>query len=207
MTESTRDVSDDPAALSSLPEELHLAIIEKLDVASLFALSRTSRQFQRLADPLDTSRRCALEDFLIEAQYFARWQAQDGFACFTCSKVLPRNDFGDTQIKGKHGLNGNKQRLRFCIECGVTKRRYPPGARIYQGASVQFVCRSCRQLKGGRSCARCTICSACDNVYGHPLACCEGEGRARGHAVVGGPMPENFGPESFPNLYPMGVAL
>lgn len=66
------DWPHNPAPLGSLPEELHLAINEKLPMASLFALSCTSHQFRRLADPFDESRRCALEDFLVEAQYFAR---------------------------------------------------------------------------------------------------------------------------------------
>ena len=82
-----------PSILADLPEELSLAIIEELDMASIFALSQTCRHSQRLANPADESRRDKLQDFLLEVQSFPRWS--DGLACFSCTKVLPRDSFAN----------------------------------------------------------------------------------------------------------------
>ena len=109
-----------PYSLVDLPEELSLAIIEQLDMASIFALSRTYRQFHRLANPADPSRREKRLDFLFEAQAFPRWldpSEDDGFACFHCAKVLPRNDFTCNQTVSVRGRRASpdQQRLRFCV--------------------------------------------------------------------------------------------
>jgi len=69
-----------PSILADLPEELSLAIIKELDMASIFALSQTCRHFQRLAKPADESRRDKLQDFLLEVQSFPRWS--DGIGLF-----------------------------------------------------------------------------------------------------------------------------
>ena len=80
------------ASLSSLPGELCLAVAEECDQQSLIALSMTNRKFQRLADPYDDSRYTLMQNFLVSAQYFRRWQGE-GFACFSCDKVLPKSRF------------------------------------------------------------------------------------------------------------------
>ena len=49
--------------------------------------------FPRLANPADESRRDKLQDFLLEVQSFPRWS--DGLACFSCTKVLPRDSFAN----------------------------------------------------------------------------------------------------------------
>jgi hypothetical protein len=66
--------NDPPCFLADLPEELNLAIIKELDMASCIALSRTSKQFQRLAE---VSRRNKLQHFLVRARSFPQWR--DGF--------------------------------------------------------------------------------------------------------------------------------
>lgn len=172
-----------PSFLADLPEELSLAIIEELDMASVFALSKTCRQFQRLANPADESRRDKLQDFLLEVQSFPRWS--DGFACFSCAKVLPRESFARSQTRLKRGRNTSPylQMLRFCITCGVSKNLFAPGSQVVQGDVVRFVCRSCKQLRNGRFCERCTICSHCDR-RGAIKKQCEEAGRYGGHGVI-----------------------
>jgi hypothetical protein len=170
-----------PSFLVDLPEELSLAIIEQLDMASIFALSQTCRQFHKLADPADEARRGELHDFLLEVQYFDRWS--DGFACFSCNKVLPRESFARKQTRLKRGRNAAHERqvLRFCIPCGLNKNAYLPGNQVGQGDDVRFVCVICKELRDGAFCKRCVICSHCHCkvVYFTP---CE---RNPGHEIIG----------------------
>jgi hypothetical protein len=61
-----------PSFLADLPEEPILMIIEELDMGSTISLSRTSKQFQRLANPANPLRHNNLQRFLVEAQSFPR---------------------------------------------------------------------------------------------------------------------------------------
>jgi hypothetical protein len=177
---ATVDTSNKPPLLATLPEELCLKIIEKLDMSSIIALSQTSRRFKRLSDPTDESRRSLLHEFLIEVQAFPRWQ--DGFACFTCAKVLPRSRFANAQTKLKRGRNGGQQERRFCVQCGLEKGLHVPGNMVVQGEVIRMVCRQCRRLKGGRFCECCAICTDCDR-YRSTLERCAKEDW--GHEIIG----------------------
>jgi hypothetical protein len=73
--------------------------------------------------------------------------------------------------------------LRFCIPCGVSKGRYTPGSLVPQRDKVQFVCRACKELRGGKFCERCAICSHCD-CGGARLEQCEGERGRGGHCII-----------------------
>lgn len=97
------DSNPPSSSLADLPEELSFNIIEELDMASIFALSRTCRKFHRLASPADPSKRAKRLDFLFEAQNFFRWgpHFHDGFACFSCAKTLSRNNFPCSQMKSE----------------------------------------------------------------------------------------------------------
>jgi hypothetical protein len=73
--------------------------------------------------------------------------------------------------------------LRFCIPCGVSKGRYTPGSQVPQRDKVRFVCRACKELRGGKFCERCAICSHCD-CSGARLERCEGERGRGGHCII-----------------------
>jgi hypothetical protein len=181
------------ASLPGLPYELSVAVIEQCDMSSLIALSETSRQFQRLADPYDKSRRSLMEEFLIEAQTFPRWQQdqQDGFACFSCTNVLPRNSFGKPHTKGPRGRNGGCQYQRFCIQCGMDKGLFVPGSIVKQGGVTRLKCRQCKLLKGGRFCDLCKFCTDCVRRYG--IKPCEGEVL---HRMIGDEVPRTETPQA-----------
>jgi hypothetical protein len=150
------------ASLPGLPEELCLAVIEQCDMSSMIALLQTSRRFYKLIDPHDKARRPQMEEFLIEAQFFPRYQEQDGFACFACTKILPRSNFTDKHTKaGPRSRLGFQQRKRFCIPCGIDKGFFTPGTLVKQGYSLRLVCRGCKQLKEAEFCRRCMFCTAC----------------------------------------------
>jgi hypothetical protein len=110
--------NDSPCFLADLPEEFNFAIIKELDMASCIALSRTSKQFQRLANPAEVSRRNKLQHFLVRARSLPQWR--DGFACFWCAKVFPHGNFTSAQTRGTRDREGSvaEQSLRFCVQCG-----------------------------------------------------------------------------------------
>jgi hypothetical protein len=177
------------ASLSSLPEELCLAVIEKCDMASIIALSMTNRKFQRLADPYHKSRHSQMLEFLAKAQDFPQWQGE-GFACFSCDKVLPKSRFSKTHLTGKRGRNGGGQKRRFCVQCGVDKGLFPPGAVVKQGGCTFFVCRHCKDLKGGRFCCICKFRTQCNREHGYGIKSLGPCGGADGHeAIMGDELP------------------
>lgn len=148
------------ANLESLPEEMCIEIFEKLDIQSIIMLSQTNRLFARLCDPADDSRRGILERFLIDAQAFPRWR-EDGYACFTCNKILFGHNFSTKQLKGTRGRNGSRQETRFCVACGVEKGKYSPGSLVFPGNVTHIVCRQCKQLRRGGVCCICRVCGSC----------------------------------------------
>jgi hypothetical protein len=154
------------ASLPGLPEELCIAIIDECDIPSLIALSQTSRLFNRLIDPFAPSLYWQMRDFLIKSQSFPYAQAIDGFACFICTKVLPRSNFTDKHTRSPYGRLGSLQRLRFCIPCGLETGLFSPGTIIKQkGAPVLVVCRQCGKPKADRFCNICRFCAKCDLAY------------------------------------------
>lgn len=148
-------------------------------MASLFALAQTSKLFHRLSDPYDILRKNSLEEYLVKTQYFPRWEGT-GLACFSCKKILSKYRFAYAQTKGKRGLNGLQQKTRFCLQCGIQKRKYTPGSCIHLEGVSQIVCRRRLRSTGGR--AYCRLCRSCEDCVceiarhsGHP--CEEGDSR------------------------------
>ena len=107
--------------LVELPAELHLEIVEQLDVLSLIMLSGVNKLFNELCDWKHTSRRDELHDRLCEAQFYAR-RTQDGYACFSCCKVLSGDCFSGTQARMLvRGLGLH----RCCMSCNREKAKVP----------------------------------------------------------------------------------
>jgi len=190
------EISDNmrPSLLADLPEELGLAIIEGLNISSIIALSQTSQQFQRLCKPTIVSERDKVYQYLLEMQFYP--QCRDEFACFSCTKLLPRESFADSQTRSPTGRNSpfNQQVLRFCIPCGTSKNLHAPRSQTVQEDSVRFVCRHCKEQRRGRFCEWCAICSDCDHTHfgGRALKKCAkleagklGAHESRWHQVTG----------------------
>lgn len=177
------------ASLPGLPEELCIAVVEQCDMPSIIAFSQTSHHFHRLANPKDDCRRAQMQEFLVKAQTFPRWQ-EDGFACFSCFKILPRNEFTAKQTKSPRGRNGVDQSQRFCIPCGVSTGRFRPGNIVKQGGSLRILCCQCKQLKGGRFCGICLLCTDCVRRHRYP---CE---ERYGHNIIGDKLPRVETPQS-----------
>ena len=164
---STADAQPEaPLAMSSLQglsNEVCLAVVEHLDMSSFLALSLTSHHFHKLTNLKEEFRRPLLREFTFRAQTLPQWQKdrKDGFACSICLKLLPRIEFTDTQTKGPRGRNGGDQINRFCIPCGVKSGRFSPGSIVKQGDRLRVVCWQCKDVKGGRFCSICFICTDC----------------------------------------------
>jgi len=156
-----------PSLFTLLPEELYLPILDNLPIPSILALSQTSQQFNRIANPTsDSKRRSLLITFLIEAQAFSRWRG-DGFACFVCCKILPRRNFVDGHTRNEWGWDGERQVERFCVLCGLETGRLEAGSEVWRGTSLLVVCRCCGLLKrGSRGCGMSKVCEDCDRDGG-----------------------------------------
>lgn len=91
----------------------------------------------------------------------------DFFACHLCLKILSADKFANAMMKGKRGKLGEERTKRFCLQCGITHRRYQRGTCLrFGGASRQhgFMCCSCGKFElgkrdevpvPGRRCANC----------------------------------------------------
>lgn len=156
---------------------------------SIIALSQTSRHFHRLADPYDKTQQSLMTKFQIKAQESPRWQAGQpegweryregwrrcGYACYTCKKVLASDRFDDKDVKGTRKRLGRRYNRRWCIQCGLETGRLLPGSVMKQGNTRRIVCRQYGELKGGRTCVECKVCSDCD-LYGFEIQACETKG-------------------------------
>jgi len=107
------DTDNSPPALAILPEELLLAIIERLTIPSLVALSQVNRKFQRIARPILCAKRFS---FLLNAQSFSLEEGQR-FACFICCKTYFSDSFSVNQTRGRRAIDGDKELWRFCADC------------------------------------------------------------------------------------------
>ena len=166
--------NDSPSPLALLPEELYLSLLAHLPIPSTLALSQTSKTLNRIANPTASlNLRPKLHDFLISAQAFPRWRG-DGLACFVCLKILPRRRFLDGHTRGEWGREGERERERFCVLCGVRTGRLERGSEVWRGMSLCFVCWGCGALKAGWGCVRGgKVCGGCD-VDGEVIEDCEG---------------------------------
>jgi hypothetical protein len=149
-----------------LPEELYLAIIDHLPMPSIIALSQTNRLFNRVANLTSDLKRPQLNAFLISAQASPRWRG-DGFACFVCTKVLPRRRFSDDHTKDERGRDGAEQTERFCVPCGLKTGRLEKGSEVWRGTTRMVVCWGCGVMKGrGQAGGISEVCRDCDRDQG-----------------------------------------
>ena len=147
----------DASLLAALPEELCLAIIDELDMPSIFALSETSRFFNRLANPTADSRRPLLTEFLLEAQDLPRWK-RTRFACFACNKILPRHRFIDSQVATILGKGASQEKTRHCVQCAVKEGHFALASVVTQYSRERVLCAQCKKLIGGVVCDTCRFC-------------------------------------------------
>lgn len=156
-----------PPRLGALPDELCVEIIDNLDMESFIQLSQVNKQFRRLCDRHDPSKRDAMHKYLLERQD----DDDICFACFTCLQPRSFLAFTRSQITGKRGANGKDQKKRWCVRCGLEKGHLKPGNLIIRGLrghpdlnKMEYICILCKQLKEGNVCRQCVCCPDCEGT-------------------------------------------
>ena len=123
---------------STLPAELHLAILSQLPLIDIYTLRLTSRQFYHLIKPP------TVDDLItIESSSFAR--DHQLLTCGGCLRLRHYSAFSSDRSY----LPSSLRSRRFCLDCG--KRPLPGTHRYQEGASWHedgvLLCR-CRACKG-----------------------------------------------------------
>lgn len=147
--------------LDSLPTELARKVVESLDFATLIALSQTCRFYRNVTElPLKECHEYTKTMFVAQAETFPQNRA-NGFGCYSCFRVLPRDRFGREQTKGWLEKGGCDAMFRFCFDCGLKTGSYRAGYILEQGDTVKMVCYLCASFREGRFCRVCLRCQEC----------------------------------------------
>lgn len=156
---------------SSLPVEIHLEIVNHLDISTRFALAYTSRYFNQVTprqvppvtnmDKLDYL--CTAETwpmfvplslesshltFLLIVLLTIPPRYDGYFSCSQCLKMRPGSAFAIRQLQGKRGCGNWDNARRFCISCGIRKQIYQPGHVIPIDEISRFTICWCSKFPG-----------------------------------------------------------
>lgn len=115
-------------SLGDMPFEIHLLIFSFLDYPSAMALKKTSRGYY---------------ENLSITQRFEPQIANAYLTCTLCCRVLLRSSFGNKQTRKKRRRGGPDAHKRFCLECGLSHRKYRIGVRVAWGRLFWIFCRRC----------------------------------------------------------------
>jgi hypothetical protein len=122
--------------LLRLPVELHLAIIDKLELHPTVNLAFTSRYFRSIIA------RPSHADYLVaETHSWARERAL--FACSGCAHFRRIEEFADDMRKSRYTRGGVGAATRLCLECGVMRGLYSPGTSVVIYGKPHVLCRLC----------------------------------------------------------------
>ncbi|KAL5114165.1 hypothetical protein ACEQ8H_007962 [Pleosporales sp. CAS-2024a] len=114
--------------LLHLPAELHVCIIEKLDLHHRVSLASTNRYFRAVVPAP------SCEDYLIAET--KTWAKDRGlFTCWGCASFRRFDDFADDMKKGKRTRGGAESCQRLCLRCGITRGLYALGCNITKADS------------------------------------------------------------------------
>ncbi|KAH8885453.1 hypothetical protein GQ53DRAFT_355367 [Thozetella sp. PMI_491] len=145
---SCQPSQNDQVSFHSLPWEVFMQIIGHLDYRTVLSLSEVNTSFHRSIVPNALVTKKVLNDFLMEVEHFKRYPRH--LACFSCIRILPREDFARSMRYGKKGKNGireSKRVTRCCWECAAQKLIYPQDMRVRKGKYVYYLCHTCGQFK------------------------------------------------------------
>lgn len=149
-TQSTTNMS--ASLLVRLPAELHLNIVDKLELQDTIVLARTNRYFRSII-PTPSHK-----DILkAEAN---TWATDRGlYACSGCVTLRCFEDFADDMRKGKRSRAGTEADKRLCLQCGVARGLYSHGVSIKIYGRDHVLCQLCVMYTDRT--ARPAVCKAC----------------------------------------------
>lgn len=113
-----------------LPLELHREIIDRLPILDRESLKSTNRYFRSIIKSPTIAELLAAE--AIDNEHFA---------CSDCLRLLPLKKFSNDMRKGRKGRRGSEAHTRFCVKCGVDRRRYEPGTEFMIMEKRYVICK------------------------------------------------------------------
>jgi hypothetical protein len=148
--------------LLQLPADIHFSIINVLDFPSIQNLRATNQYFRYLLNEKQLSlARKQYVSVLVKAES-DDWRDNTRFICYECFQWKPWTDFGKKQISKKRSKGHADVYKRFCIDCGIGRRKWQPGQILKSEDGDLVLCRLCRLLRETNDEARLKgICSVC----------------------------------------------
>jgi hypothetical protein len=115
-----------------LPLELHRDIIDRLPILDRESLRSTNHYFRSIVKSPTIAELLAAE--AIDNEHFS---------CSDCLRLLPLKKFSNDMRKGRKGRRGSEAHTRFCVKCGVDRRRYKPGTELMIMEKRYVICKVC----------------------------------------------------------------
>lgn len=148
--------------LLRLPVELHLGVIDKLELRGRNNLAATSRYFRSIIKPPTH------DDYLLAET--SNWATNRClFACKGCTRIREYTQFADDMRKGKFTRGGTEAKSRLCLDCGIVAGLYPIGAAVAVYGKAIVRCRACGRFPQHHT-SRQTPCAKCSKTVGSPHA-------------------------------------
>ncbi|KAL8381583.1 hypothetical protein RB595_005728 [Gaeumannomyces hyphopodioides] len=128
--------------------DVWFVIFSHLEYSDAVAFSKTCRAFYSLAPSNALVTREQRHRFYLKAEKFRQ---NDGLlVCFSCTRLRPRNRFGDKQAtggRGKHSLNPGKAMKRHCWDCTATGRLCLETQPLLKDKHLWYLCHQCGIFK------------------------------------------------------------
>ncbi|KAI9831239.1 MAG: hypothetical protein M1819_005167 [Sarea resinae] len=130
-----------PSGLAKLPPEILLNVTSYLSFADQLDLRLSSPDVASAMLPLPVPSKEDWLDHLFKlerAQWPSHASGRPKLVCGDCAKLLPRDAFSDNQRWD------SRSNCRFCIRCGVWKRRIYRGKKTFNNLRRKcFACPAC----------------------------------------------------------------
>ncbi|KAF2024075.1 hypothetical protein EK21DRAFT_79489 [Setomelanomma holmii] len=139
-----------------LPVELHLSVIDKLELHNAVSLASTNQYFRSVVKPPRHGDYLAAEteDWAKDRQLYA---------CSGCATFCRFEHFADSMKKGKCSRGGTQAKERLCLKCGISRGVYTPSAPVMIYGRFNVLCRLCGSFSAqGLHQASCRGCSPLD---------------------------------------------
>ena len=133
--------------LQHLPLDILFQVVAYCDYGSALSLAMTSSSLRAATNPTELVSTGEKHDFFLRVERFK--QHADKLACFTCFRILPRDDFARSMQLGRHGKSSgarHKRTQRFCWTCAAAHRLYSDRLPVRKGSFCYYLCHRCGQF-------------------------------------------------------------
>ena len=138
------DTASMSLTLQHLPLDILFQVVAYCDYRSALSLAMASSSLRAATNPAELVPTAEKLDFFLRVERFQ--QHADKLACFTCFRMLPRDDFARSMQLGRHGKSSgakHKRTRRFCWTCAAAHRLYADCLPVRKGPFCYYLCHRC----------------------------------------------------------------